>query len=42
MDKLEEEYKEREKSLELLKKQGKPIKPNWKWGMESCAKELMK
>ena len=42
MDKLEEEYKEREKNIELLKKQNKPIKPNWKWGLETCAKELMK
>ena len=42
MDRLDEEYQERERNIELLKKQGKPTKPNWKWGLETVLKTLLK
>ena len=37
MDKLEAEYKERERLLKLKKRQD-----NWKWTLETTLKELMK
>jgi hypothetical protein len=37
MDKLETEYKERERLLKLGKRTD-----NWKWTLETCLKELMK